>query len=157
MRTTLCALSLLLAFGCGAEETAEPEPEPEAIEEPPPPPPEPEPEPVAECPEDTWAAGVRGQYEAVENGQAAAEVLRNATRGSWTRVSACRTIDGEEYQMICGPSESGSGASCNIGMPGQRCSATLPGPVMPVAAGMFVDTSEPPPPTNSEWNCTDTD
>lgn len=160
MRNWILALALVFPLGCGAEESA-PDPEPEeeveeeeaALPEPPPPPPE----PVAECPEDTWAAGVRGRYEAVENGQEAAEVLRNATRGSWTRVSACREIDGEEYQIICGPSESGGGAQCNIGMPGRRCSSTLPMPVMPVAAGMFVDTREPPPPTNSEWTCHDSD
>lgn len=157
MRRWILPLALVLTWiaGCGNEApapAAEPEPEP-AAEEPPPPPPEPPPPPVAECPEDTWAAGVRGQYQAVENGQQAADVLRTATRGAWTRVSACRTIDGEEYQIICGPTESGGGAQCNIGMPGRRCSSTLPMPVMPVAAGMFVDTREPPPPTNSEWQC----
>jgi len=151
--TPLLALALLL--GCGAEEPApteepepveeaEPEPEPEA---------EPEPEPLDECPTETWAVGARGTNQAAENGVAAANLVRTAVRGSWERVSICRTVDGEEFQMICGPAA--GGADCSLGMPGRRCSTSMPGPVLPVAAGDFVDNSEVP--TNSEWRCSDTD
>ncbi len=153
MKAAPLALTLLL-MGCGTEAAPPPAPEPEeeVAPEPPPPPPEPPPPPLPECPTDTWAVRAGDRTTAAADGAAAANLVRDATRGSWTRVSVCREIDGEDHQMICGPTP--GGAECNIGLPGRVCSATLPGPVLPVAAGQFVDADAPPPPASSVWRCT---
>lgn len=153
MKSLVTPLALIFLFGCGAEEAApapEPEPEVEAPAPEPEPEPEPAPEPLAECPEDTWAVGVRGNYQPAADGPAAATIVREMARGSWSRISICRTVDGEELQMICAPGD-GSGAECSLGIPGRRCSTSMPGPVLPVAAGDFVDNSQVP--GNSEWHC----
>ena len=150
--TSLLALSLL--FGCGGEEPAAPPAEPDLEEPPaePEPEPEPPPPPVVECPEDGWAVGTRSDYQIVADGRAAADRVRDLARGSWERISVCRTTDDGEFHMICGPNESGTGADCSIGLPDQRCSTSnMPRPVLPVAAGDFVDNSEPP--GNAEWRC----
>jgi len=148
--TPILALLLLLP-ACGTERTPapEPDPEPDVAPEPPPPPPEPPPPPLVECPEDTWAVGSQGTNTAAADGPAAANLVRDAMRGRWERVSVCRTVDGDELHMICAPE--GAGAQCSLGLPGRRCSSTMPNPVLPVAAGDFVDNSEVP--TNSEWRC----
>ncbi|MGE0786445.1 MAG: hypothetical protein AB7S26_12315 [Sandaracinaceae bacterium] len=141
--------------GCGSEEAApavEPPEEPATNDVPaePVPEPEPPPPPLAECPEDTWAVGAR-DYRPAPDGRTAAELVRDVARGSWQRVSVCRTTPDGEIHLICGPSANGRGAECNLGLPGRVCSATLPAPVLPVAAGTIVDTSAPP--EGSEWHC----
>lgn len=150
MRSLLSAVVVLLLVGCGTEPTAAPEPEPVVDVPPEPPPPLPElPPPLPECPEETWAVGSRGANAAASDGPAAANLVREAMRGAWERVSICRMVDGQELHMICAPE--GAGAQCSLGMPGRRCSSTMPNPVLPVAAGDFVDNSALP--GNSEWRC----
>lgn len=156
MKTAMTALALLLWTGCGADEAApEPEPEPE-VEPAPVPEPEPEPEPLDECPEDTWAVGRRGDYRPAADGLAAAEHARNFARGSsWEGVSFCRTIDGFEHHMICNATTGGRGAECSLGLPGQRCTVSMPVPNLPTVAGMLVDTAALP--TEGSWHCADVD
>ncbi|MCB9598502.1 MAG: hypothetical protein H6719_37655 [Sandaracinaceae bacterium] len=155
MKLVTLSLASLMIFGClagcGTEAAPAPAPEPVEEEEPEPlPPPEPPPPPLVECPEDTWAVGSRGANTAAADGAAAANLVRDAMRGSFERVSVCRRVDGTNLQMICGPAP--GGAECAIGLPGRRCSATLPAPVVPVSAGQLVDTSGPP--DAPEWHCT---
>ncbi len=155
MKLASWSLASLLLLGCGAEAAPSPEPEAEAepdvlVEAPP----DPEPEPLVECPAETWAVGSQGTNTAAADGAAAASLARQGSRaGSWERLSVCRTIDGVEHHLICAPGS--GGAECNLGLPGQRCSATLPGPMLPVAVGQLVDTSAAP--AAGEWRCSDAD
>ena len=157
MRKRLLPMLAFLLAACGSEEaTPETEAEPaetaeEATPEPAPAPePPPEPEPVADCPTDTWSVAANGPNQATDSGVEAAGWARQMGSG-WERLRVCKTIDEFEHLMSCAPVE--GGAECSVGLPDQLCTATLPGPTVPIAVGQWVDTHELP--SEGSWNCAD--
>lgn len=118
-------------------------PEPEPLPPPPPPPP-----PVADCPEDAWSVAANGPNRATQSGVEAAGWARELREG-WDGLRACRNIDGHEHLMSCAPIP--RGAECQISLPRQRCTATLPLPTLPAAVGMWVDTHDVP--GEGQWRC----
>jgi hypothetical protein len=151
MRRTLPVFSLLLLFACGTTEEASPPPtpEPEAVEPPPPPPPPPPvEEPIADCPTDTWSVAANGPNRATDSGVEAAGWARSMPSG-WERFRVCKTVDDHEIRLSCAPVA--RGAECSLGLPTQRCSATLPGPTLPIAVGQLIDTGEQP--SEGSWTC----
>lgn len=154
MHRSILALSCALAVvSCGTREETAPEPAPEpaapAPEPPPAPAPPPEPEPVADCPTDTWSVAANAPNRAAGSGVEAAGFVRTMGPG-WQRLRACRNIDGFDHLLSCAPVQ--GGAECSLGLPTQRCSATLPGPTLAVVMGQWIDTHEVP--SEGSWRCT---
>jgi hypothetical protein len=147
----LCAL----AASCGTTEETEAAPTSatEQADEEPPPFPTPvapaEPAAIADCPTDTWSVAPDGPNRATNSGVEAAGWAR--TMGpSWTRLRACKSIDGFEHLMSCGPVP--GGAECNISLPAERCTASLPRPTLPIVIGQWIDTHAQP--SEGSWSCT---
>lgn len=154
MRKPLPALAaLLLVAACGTTEEASPDPEPEPTAEeevapPPAPEPPPEPEPVEDCPTDTWSVAANGPNRATDTGVEAAGWARQMG-GGWERLRVCKNIDDFDHLLSCAPVD--GGAECSVGLPDQLCSATLPGPTLPIVVGQWVDTHEVP--SEGSWSC----
>lgn len=152
-RIGLAALVLLLsACGPDGEEPLTPpvEAEEEPAEEIAAPEPEPVPEPVEvpSCPEDQWGVAANGPTRGTESGVEAAGWVRQMG-SSWTSLRVCKTVDGQETRLSCAPIE--RGGECELFLGNQRCSATLPRPLIPAAVGMLIDTGEQP--TEGTWTC----
>ncbi|MFK7991628.1 MAG: hypothetical protein AB8I08_36765 [Sandaracinaceae bacterium] len=153
-RTGLASvLALLLLSACGAEEPAESTPPQEELaDEIVAPEPEPEPVPVPveipSCPEDQWGVAANGPTRGTESGVEAAGWVRSMGN-DWSSLRVCKTIDGQETRLSCAPIE--RGGECELFLGNQRCSATLPQPLIPAAVGMLIDTGEQP--TEGTWTC----
>lgn len=144
--------SSILVLACGTAEDPAVEPASEVVEPevlPAPPPPEPPPAPIEDCPTETWSVAPNGPNRATDSGVEAAGWARTMGSG-WERLRACKNIDGFEHLMSCAPVA--GGAECGISLPAQRCTATLPGPTLPIALGQWVDTHDVP--SEGSWRCT---